>query len=150
VNFTPDPADAAFREEVRTFLRAHLPAEVAERNRRGFHPTKADELWWTQVLYRKGWSAPHWPVEYGGTGWSPQRRFIFEEECFLAGAPPTCAAGFSLLGPVLYTHGSDAQKATTTSSTARRPGPPKATTPTGCSASCAPTPAWRRSVASRS
>ncbi|MGH8444085.1 MAG: acyl-CoA dehydrogenase family protein [Solimonas sp.] len=111
MDFIPDPADAAFRDEVRAFLREHLPEDVAARNRRGFHPTKADELWWTKVLFEKGWSAPHWPVEYGGTGWSPQRRFIFEEECFLAGAPPTCAAGFSLLGPVLYTYGSEAQKA---------------------------------------
>ncbi|MDB5972461.1 MAG: acyl-CoA dehydrogenase [Hydrocarboniphaga sp.] len=111
MNFQPDPADQAFREEVRAFLREQLPVDVAARNRRGFHPSKEDELWWTQLLYRRGWSAPHWPVEYGGTGWSPQRRFIFEEECFLAGAPPTCAAGFSLLGPVLYTYGSDDQKA---------------------------------------
>jgi len=110
MNFRPDPDDALFRDEVRAFLREALPAEVAARNRRGFHPSKEDELWWTQVLYRKGWSAPHWPVEHGGTGWSPQRRFIFEEECFLAGAPPTCAAGFSLLGPVLYSYGSEAQK----------------------------------------
>lgn len=111
MDFRPDPSDAAFRDEVRAFLREHLPAEVAARNRSGFHPSKEDELWWTQVLYRRGWSAPHWPPAYGGTGWSPLRRFIFEEECFLAGAPPTCAAGFSLLGPVLYTYGSDDQKA---------------------------------------
>ncbi len=110
MDFLTDPDDAAFREEVRAFLRDNLPADIAERNRRGFHPTKDDELWWTQVLYRKGWSAPHWPVQFGGTGWSPMRRFIFEEECFLAGAPPTCAAGFSLLGPVLYTYGSEEQK----------------------------------------
>ncbi|EIT70802.1 acyl-CoA dehydrogenase family protein [Hydrocarboniphaga effusa] len=110
MHFRQDPEDERFREEVRAFLRARLPADVAERNRRGFHPTKEDELWWTRVLYERGWSAPHWPVEYGGTGWSPLRRFIFEEECFLAGAPPTCAAGFSLLGPVLYTYGNEDQK----------------------------------------
>jgi alkylation response protein AidB-like acyl-CoA dehydrogenase len=110
MHFRHDPEDEGFREEVRAFLRAKLPADVAERNRRGFHPTKEDELWWTSVLYERGWSAPHWPVEYGGPGWSPLRRFIFEEECFLAGAPPTCAAGFSLLGPVLYTYGNYDQK----------------------------------------
>jgi alkylation response protein AidB-like acyl-CoA dehydrogenase len=110
MDFRTDPSDAEFRAEVRAFLREHLPEDVAARNRSGFHPSKEDELWWTQVLYRKGWSAPHWPQQYGGTGWSPLRRFIFEEECFLAGAPPTCAAGFSLLGPVLYSYGSDDQK----------------------------------------
>lgn len=109
MDFTPDPSAEAFRQEVRAFLREHLPADVAERNLSGFHPTKEDELWWTRKLYDRGWSAPSWPVERGGTGWSPWQRFIFEEECFLAGAPPTCAAGFSLLGPVLYTYGTEAQ-----------------------------------------
>ena len=83
-----DPADAAFREEVRAFLRDALPPDMAQRNLRGFHPTKADMQAWTRILHARGWSAPHWPVEHGGTGWSPLRRHLFEEECFAAGAPP--------------------------------------------------------------
>ena len=65
---------------------------------------------WTRILHRQGWSAPHWPLEYGGTGWSPLRRHVFEEECALAGAPPTCTAAFSLVAPVIFTFGVEAQK----------------------------------------
>jgi alkylation response protein AidB-like acyl-CoA dehydrogenase len=110
MNFERDPADEAFRDEVRAFLRDHLPADMARRNQRGFHPNKGDMLAWTRILHTKGWSAPHWPVQHGGTGWSPLRRHLFEEQCFLAGAPPTCTAAFSLVGPVIYTFGSDAQR----------------------------------------
>ena len=110
MNFQQDPADEAFRDEVRTFLRERLPPEMARRNQRGFHATKTDMLAWTRILHAKGWSAPHWPVQHGGTGWSPLRRHVFEEECFLAGAPPTCTAAFSLVGPVIYSFGSDAQR----------------------------------------
>ncbi len=105
-----DPGDETFREEVRTFLRDCLPVEMARRTRRAFHPAKPDMQAWTRILHRRAWSAPHWPVEYGGTGWSPSRQFIFEVECALAGAPPTCASAFRLVAPVIYTFGTAAQK----------------------------------------
>jgi alkylation response protein AidB-like acyl-CoA dehydrogenase len=110
MHFNHDPADAAFRAEVRALLHDKLPPELAARSLRGFHPLKDDMRAWTRILHAKGWSAPHWPVEFGGTGWSPLRRHIFEEECFLAGAPPTCTAAFSLVAPVLFTFGSEAQQ----------------------------------------
>src|SRR5439155_10511385 len=99
-----------FRAEVRAFLRECLPPEMARRNLRDFHPTKADMQTWTRILRRKGWSAPHWPVAFGGTGWSPLRRHLFEEECLLAGAPPTCTSAFRLVAPVIYTFGSASQR----------------------------------------
>src|SRR6266446_1611978 len=102
MDFRQDPADEAFREEVRAFLRDKLLQELARRNLRGFHPTRPDMQVWTRIMHRPGWSAPHWPVQYGGTGWSPLRRYIFEEQCFLAGAPPTCTAAFSLVAPVIF------------------------------------------------
>lgn len=104
--------DAAFRDEVRQFLREHLPASMAAREYQGFTPPLRDDLQqWNRVLYEKGWAAPHWPVQYGGTGWSPLRQHIFEEECHLAYAPDLSWQGLRLLAPVLYTFGSDAQKA---------------------------------------
>jgi alkylation response protein AidB-like acyl-CoA dehydrogenase len=110
MNFESDPADEAFRDEVRAFLRSHLSPDMARRNQRGFHASRSDMLAWTRILHAKGWSAPHWPRQHGGTGWSPLRRHLFEEECFLAGAPPTCTAAFSLVGPVIYSFGNDAQR----------------------------------------
>ena len=110
MNLQRDPAIAAFRDEVRGFLRAHLPADMAARTLRGYHATKADMIAWTRTLHAHGWSAPHWPAEHGGPGWSALQRHVFEEECALAGAPPTCTSAFSLVAPVIYTHGSEAQK----------------------------------------
>ena len=112
MDFTRDPADSAFREEVRAFLRDNLPEDMARRNLRGYHATKSDMQAWTRILHRKGWAAPAWPVEYGGTGWSHMQRHIFEEECFLAGAPPTCTSAFLLVAPVIYTFGTEEQKRT--------------------------------------
>ena len=110
MNFVPDPAIAAFRAEVRDFLRDHLPADMARRTLRGYHALKSDMVAWTRILHARGWSAPHWPAAHGGPGWSPLQRHLFEEECALAGAPPTCASAFSLVAPVIYSFGTEAQK----------------------------------------
>jgi alkylation response protein AidB-like acyl-CoA dehydrogenase len=111
MNFDPDPVLAAFRAEVRDFLAEALTPELARRALRGWHAAKADMLAWTRILHARGWSAPHWPAAHGGPGWTPLQRHVFEEECALAGAPPTCAAAFSLVAPVVYTFGTDDQKA---------------------------------------
>jgi alkylation response protein AidB-like acyl-CoA dehydrogenase len=110
MDFTYDEADRKFRQEVREFIAKTLPAEMARRVRRGYHLHQEDIRAWTASMHKKGWSAPHWPLEYGGPGWSPLRRLIFEEESFLAGAPALSTLGVSLVGPVIYTFGSDAQK----------------------------------------
>jgi alkylation response protein AidB-like acyl-CoA dehydrogenase len=109
MNFAPDTAAQAFRAEVRDFLREHLPADMAARNLRGYHASRDDMLGWTRVLHARGWSAPHWPREHGGPGWSPLQRHLFEEECALAGAPPTCASAFMLVAPVIQRFGTAAQ-----------------------------------------
>jgi alkylation response protein AidB-like acyl-CoA dehydrogenase len=104
--------DEAFRQEVRQFLRKHLPVAMAERTYCGFTPPlKRDLQDWNRILFERGWAAPHWPVEYGGTGWSALQQHIFEEECHLAYAPDLSWQGLRLLAPVLYTYGSDEQKA---------------------------------------
>lgn len=112
MQLTLSPVDEAFREEVRDFLTASLPSDVIRRSRTGMHPPNEDDRrWWNRVLYDKGWAAPHWPVEYGGPGWTHLQEHIFEYECWLAGAPELRWQGLRLLGPVLYTFGSPEQKA---------------------------------------
>jgi alkylation response protein AidB-like acyl-CoA dehydrogenase len=106
-----DESDRHFREEVRAFIAESLPSDMARRVLRGYHQHQEDMRAWTATLQKKGWSAPSWPVEYGGPGWSPLRRLIFEEESFRAGAPALSTLGVSLVGPVIYTFGSDEQKA---------------------------------------
>ncbi|PWK91909.1 acyl-CoA dehydrogenase family protein [Fulvimonas soli] len=110
MDFSLDPADEAFRDEVRQFLREKLPADIAERSRRGYHPLLADVQAWTRIVYDHGWPGPNWPAEWGGCGWTHLRQFIFEEECALAGAPQLDVASFRMFGPLIMTFGSDALK----------------------------------------
>ncbi|MBU3991207.1 MAG: acyl-CoA dehydrogenase family protein [Alphaproteobacteria bacterium] len=102
-----DPADDQFRQEVRAFLAASLPPEMARRNRQGYHGPKEDTREWTRILHAKGWSAPNWPVEHGGTGWTLSQQAIFDEECTAAGAPMLDIFGLSMVGPLIYTFGTD-------------------------------------------
>ena len=112
MHFTTDPANEAFRQEVKAFLAEHLPADLAWRGQQGYLPDDGDSQRWTQILHAtKGWSVPAWPEEYGGPGWTAAQRYIFEEECYLAGAPLQNQAGVSLVGPVIYEFGNDEQKA---------------------------------------
>ena len=111
MDFQLDPADEAFRQEVRDFLRQHLPVDMAQRGGSGFHPLRADQRRWQHILFERGWGAPNWPVEYGGTGWSHLRQFIFDEECALAGTPATDNGGLRMFGPVIYTYASTELKA---------------------------------------
>jgi alkylation response protein AidB-like acyl-CoA dehydrogenase len=102
-----DPAAEQFRQEVRRFLAENLPPEMARRNSTGFHGPRTDCREWTRILHGKGWSAPNWPVEHGGTGWTLDQQAIFDEECFGAGAPMLDIFGLSMVGPLIYTFGTD-------------------------------------------
>ncbi len=102
--------EIAFREEVRSFLKAHLPESIRTKLVNGHHPSRDDIVTWTRILHKKGWSVPHWPIEWGGTGWDPIRQMIFKDEVQMAPAPESLAFGTSMVGPVIYTFGNDAQK----------------------------------------
>ena len=105
------PRELAFRDEVRAFLAAELPAGLAARVKAAQRLDKADMERWHAILNARGWLAGAWPVEHGGPGWSPVERLIFEEECCLAGAPRIVPFGITMLGPVLMRFGSEAQQA---------------------------------------
>ncbi|WP_343666948.1 acyl-CoA dehydrogenase family protein [Paraburkholderia tropica] len=102
--------EEAFRSEVLGFLRDHLPQRLADIVRTGRHLTRDDMAQWHAILNDKGWLANHWPQEYGGPGWTPVQKFIFENECAIAGAPRIVPFGVNMLGPVLIKYGSEAQK----------------------------------------
>ncbi|MDO9460224.1 MAG: acyl-CoA dehydrogenase family protein [Alphaproteobacteria bacterium] len=104
------PEAAAFREEVRGFIRENLPADMVDHGGGVFSSDKAHIKYWQKALFEKGWAAPGWPVEYGGAGWSATQKFIFDEEMHVAGAPRALPYGTSMVGPVIYTFGSEAQK----------------------------------------
>ncbi len=102
--------EEAFRSEVLDFLRERLPQRVATKVRNGQHLTRDDMAQWHAILNQQGWLANHWPREYGGPGWSAVQKFIFENECAIAGAPRIVPFGVNMLGPVLIKYGNEAQK----------------------------------------
>ncbi len=110
MDLTYSPEELAFQAEVRDWLASSLAPDLSEKVRRGQRLNKADMEGWHATLNARGWLANHWPIEYGGTGWSPVERHIFEEECCAAYAPRVVPFGLSMLGPVLIRYGSEAQK----------------------------------------
>ncbi len=113
MDITLSPEELAFRDEVRAFLAANLLPEI--KDGAAASPTVFVEpdigQRWNAILNEKGWLAYQWPVEAGGTGWSPVQRYIFEKECALAGAPNLTVLGLKLVAPVIYTFGTPEQKA---------------------------------------
>lgn len=109
---TIHPFDAAadFRAEVRAFCDRKLPAALKHKVFNNLKLEKEDYVRYLKLLHEQGWSAGHWPREYGGCAWTPLQRFIFEEETTLAGAPWLIPFGVNYVGPIIYTFGSQAQK----------------------------------------
>jgi alkylation response protein AidB-like acyl-CoA dehydrogenase len=108
LNFTAD--ELAFRDEVRAFLREQLPRELSDRVKAGLVVRADDYRAWQKTLFKRGWAAPTWPKEFGGTGWDPVRIHIFEEELALAGAPKTVPFGLRMVGPVIMAFGNKEQQ----------------------------------------
>jgi alkylation response protein AidB-like acyl-CoA dehydrogenase len=102
--------ELAFRDQVRGWLKANLPADLRDKIANYEELTRADLLRWHGILAKQGWVAPSWPREWGGTGWSVVQRYIFEEECGYAGTPPLIPFGISMCGPVLLRFGTVEQK----------------------------------------
>jgi alkylation response protein AidB-like acyl-CoA dehydrogenase len=107
LNFSPE--EIAFRDEVRAFIEANYPKHLKGKVLRE-DLSKADFLAWHQILGKKGWSAPAWPKEYGGTGWTATQRYIWLEENARAETIPPLPFGVSMVGPVIYTFGTPEQK----------------------------------------
>ena len=109
IQFTP--AEVAFREEVRAFLRDRLPADIAARGRLGKRFNKEDQVTWMRLLNERGWLAASWPVEFGGTGWGAVEKHIFDEECYAFGAPWIVPFGVNMVAPVIIKFGTPEQQA---------------------------------------
>jgi alkylation response protein AidB-like acyl-CoA dehydrogenase len=110
VNLEFSPAELAFRAEVRAFLREKLPPDISAKVLGFKRLVREDWVRWTQILHEKGWSAPSWPKEAGGPGWSTIEQHIFDEECAAAGAPPVIAFGVRMVAPVIMAFGSREQQ----------------------------------------
>jgi alkylation response protein AidB-like acyl-CoA dehydrogenase len=118
VDFRDTPEEAAFRAEVRAWLREHLPNDW----RGGPHPRPSDgpnerkkledlRRWWQKELHAGGWAGLSWPAEYGGRGASLIEQVIFNQESAVARAPePIGVIGLYMAGPTIIARGTDEQK----------------------------------------
>ena len=102
----------SFGREVRDFVQARLPADIALKVRRGREIEKTDYVRWQQILQQKGWLIGAWPRAWGGEGWDPARQLVFLRQSGLAGAPMIIPYGINMVGPVLQTFGSPVQQKT--------------------------------------
>lgn len=110
MNINFNEAELAFRDEVQAFLKSQLPADIAAKVKGLKRLSKDDHDRWHRVLNDQGWFATHWPVEYGGTNWSPIQKHIFDEESAAYGAPRIVPFGVNMVAPVIIKFGSEAQK----------------------------------------
>ena len=101
--------DLEFQQQVREFFTTEFSDDLRDRIRSG-KAIKTTSVEWQQKLNDRGWVAPDWPTEYGGTGWTPVQKFIFDTERCQVGAPDVVPFGLKMVGPVIYSFGSDAQK----------------------------------------
>ena len=104
------PETQAFRAEAADFVAARLPPDIRAKVLGFLRIERQDYVRWQRILNERGWGAPGWPREHGGTGWNARQRSLFEEECFVAGAPRQMPFGLSMVGPVLQAFGSEQQQ----------------------------------------
>jgi pimeloyl-CoA dehydrogenase large subunit len=110
VDFDFSPEEQAFRQEVREYIRANLPAETRRKMIAGRPLTRDELVEWQRILNRKHWATPSWPKEYGGPGWTITQRYIFLDELYQAPAPEPLSFNVAMLGPVLIQFGTEEQK----------------------------------------
>jgi alkylation response protein AidB-like acyl-CoA dehydrogenase len=102
--------DLAFRDQVAGFLAANLPQDLQHKVLNHKRLAKDDYIRWHKIVAKQGWAGASWPTQYGGTGWSPVQRHIWEEECARAGTPPILPFGINMVGPVIMAFGNQTQK----------------------------------------
>ena len=106
--FTPE--ELGFREEIRTWVHAHLPQDISHKVHNALHLTREDMQRWGKILGKKGWLGHAWTKEFGGPGWNAIQKHLFEEECALAGAPRVVPFGPVMVAPVIMAFGNAEQQ----------------------------------------
>ncbi|HZT19402.1 MAG TPA: acyl-CoA dehydrogenase family protein, partial [Dongiaceae bacterium] len=103
--------DRAFRREVRAFFEQSLSDDIRRAMLTGLPLGRELADRWHRVLLAKGWVAPSWPKEHGGTGWTLRQQYIFEQERVAAWAPAPVVFNIDMVGPLFIRYGTPAQKA---------------------------------------
>jgi len=111
MNIDLTPEEREFQAEVKRFMANRYPEDIRRKRDAGIPLGRDDMVRWQKVLYERGWFAVNWPVEHGGTGWTPVQKYLFGIELAAANAPSIVPFGVKMVGPIIYTFGSEAQKA---------------------------------------
>ena len=106
--FTPE--ELKFRDEIKTWIKAHLPADIADKVHRAQRLSRDDMQRWAKILGKQGWLGYGWPKQFGGPGWTAVQKHLFEEECAMAGAPRIVPFGPVMVAPVIMAYGTPAQQ----------------------------------------
>ncbi|VTU28605.1 Acyl-CoA dehydrogenase [Variovorax sp. PBS-H4] len=104
------PQDVAFRDTVVAWLRQNLPEDLRDKVLNHKRLSREDYVRWHRIVAAQGWVGAGWPVEHGGTGWTPVQRHIWDEACAAAGAPIIMPFGVNMVAPVIMAFGNEAQK----------------------------------------
>ncbi|KCZ96613.1 acyl-CoA dehydrogenase domain-containing protein [Hyphomonas polymorpha PS728] len=106
-------AEVGFQADVQSFLEKNLSDDMrlSARYTAWAFAEFEQGCEWHQILAKRGWGAPHWPVEYGGVNWSPVQKLIWSVECLRADAPMSMNMGRDLVGPCIMKFGTGSQKA---------------------------------------
>ena len=104
------PQEHAFRQQVRAFVDANLPATTRAKVMGDRPLEKAEVVAWQRILNKRGWATPSWPKEYGGPGWDAVQRYIFLDELHQGGAPEPISFNVAMLGPAVIAYGTEEQK----------------------------------------
>ena len=110
MDLTFSKEDLDFQKEVQIFLKTKYPIEIKEKQEKGLLLDREDVIKWQKLLAKKGWFAVNWPKEYGGTDWSPTKKYILQNELAASNTPVLIPFGVNMCGPVVYTFGTTIQK----------------------------------------
>jgi alkylation response protein AidB-like acyl-CoA dehydrogenase len=97
------PADLAFRDDVRNFLKTNAYKPGAD------YGVWRDN-WFAKAKEKGGWDVPKWPKAFGGPGWTPTQHYIWEQETATAMLPFDMPFGVGMLAPILMGYGSKEQQ----------------------------------------
>ncbi len=106
--FTPE--EQQFRDDIRAWVKSHLPADISHKVHNALRLSKEDMQRWAKILGKQGWLSHGWPKEFGGPGWNAVQKHLFEEECALAGAPRVVPFGPVMVAPVIMAFGNAEQQ----------------------------------------
>ena len=115
MDFLQTDAQEAIRKGFKNWLAEHLPKQWRNIGKSTLPPHGGEahiHRSWEKIMSDHGWAAVHWPIEYGGRGWSMREHLVIQEELGLSGAPEGLnSMGRELVGPILLKVGTSEQKA---------------------------------------